>query len=286
MRKQADLKGWEWEYTPRASSWGWNFGELYAYRSLLFRLVRRDFLLNYQQTVLGPLWILFQPIITLVTYVIVFDKLVGVSTGGVPPVLFYLSGIVLWGFFNDSFLGNAFTFRENVAVFSKVYFPRLIVPMAVLSTHFVRFCFQVVLLIFVMLYFAVSGNYTFHYSPWLFSLPLIILIVGVLGLSLGILFSVLTAKYRDLTNLVHLGVRLLLFLTPVIYPVEIIPEKFRAFVLWNPLTPLFELSRLALFGEGAFLPYMLGYSLLVTVLLFVLATRWFNRVGDKLMDVI
>lgn len=286
MSEKINKEHWDWEFGSRTTWWGWSAKELWAYRNLLGRLVRRDFLLNYQQTILGPLWILFQPILTLVTYVMVFDKLVGIDTGTIPPVLFYLSGIVLWSFFSDSFSGTAFTFRENAEVFSKVYFPRLVVPLSVLSTHCMRFAMQFLLLLLTMLWYWLVEGTTFHFNGWILFVPVSIVLIGCIGLSLGLIFSVLTAKYRDLANLVHLGIRMMMFLTPVIYPLAIIPENVRWLVLWNPLTSLFEVFRYAMLGSGTIDLFSLAYSIVFSLGLLLLSFMIFNKQGDKLIDVI
>ncbi|WP_224996727.1 ABC transporter permease [Cesiribacter sp. SM1] len=286
MSEKINKDHWDWEFGSRTTWWGWSAKELWAYRNLLGRLVRRDFLLNYQQTVLGPLWILFQPILTLITYVMVFDKLVGIDTGSIPPVLFYLSGIVLWSFFSDSFSGTAFTFRENAEVFSKVYFPRLVVPLSVLSTHCMRFVMQFLLLLLAMLWYWVVEDTTYSFNAWILFVPLAIILIGCIGLSLGLIFSVLTAKYRDLANLVHLGIRMMMFLTPVIYPLAIIPENVRWLVLWNPLTSLFEVFRYAMLGSGTVDLLGLAYSVVVSLVLLLVSFMIFNKQGDKLIDVV
>ncbi|RDV16715.1 ABC transporter permease [Pontibacter diazotrophicus] len=282
----ANNKKWDWEIQSRTSWMGSRLDELWEYRHLLVGLVRRDFLLNYQQTVLGPFWIFFQPIMTLVTYVLVFDKLVGIPTGTVPPVLFYLAGIVLWNLFSDGFNGTSATYRENAHIFSKVYFPRLIMPLSQLSTHFMRFLFQMILLLLVIAYYLVFEDVSISVGPWLLALPFVILLTSMLALSLGLLFSVITAKYRDLANLVGLSIRLLMFLTPVIYSIDYIPEKVRWIVLLNPLTPLFELFRLSLLGEGTVTIPQLIYSVLFTLFLFAGSMLIFNKQGDKLIDVV
>jgi lipopolysaccharide transport system permease protein len=286
MSEKINKEHWDWEFGSRTTWWGWSAKELWAYRNLLGRLVRRDFLLNYQQTVLGPLWILFQPILTLITYVMVFDKLVGIDTGSIPPVLFYLSGIVLWSFFSDSFSGTAFTFRENAEVFSKVYFPRLVVPLSVLSTHCMRFVMQFLLLLLAMLWYWVVEGTTFSFNAWILFVPVAIILIGSIGLALGLIFSVLTAKYRDLANLVHLGIRMMMFLTPVIYPLAIIPENVRWLVLWNPLTSLFEVFRYAMLGSGTIDLLGLAYSVVVSLVLLLVSFMVFNKQGDKLIDVV
>ncbi|GAB3530098.1 ABC transporter permease [Pontibacter brevis] len=282
----ANDKKWDWEIQSKTTWMGARAEELWAYRHLLVGLVRRDFLLNYQQTVLGPFWILFQPIMTLVTYVVVFDKLVGIPTGTVPPVLFYLSGIVLWNLFSDGFMGTSATYKENAHIFSKVYFPRLIMPLSQLSTHFMRFLFQMILLLLVIVYYLVFEEASIQLNAWVLAFPFVVLFTSMFALSLGLLFSVITAKYRDLTNLVGLGIRLLMFLTPVIYSIDYIPENVRWIVLLNPLTPLFELFRLSLLGEGMVTFLQLAYSVLFILFFFVGSMLVFNKQGDKLIDVV
>jgi lipopolysaccharide transport system permease protein len=277
---------WDWEIKANTSWWGSSPAELWSYRYLLAGLVRRDFLLGYQQTVLGPLWMLLQPIATMITYVIVFGKVVGISTGTVPPVLFYLAGIVLWNLFNDAFVGTSSVFVDNAHIFSKVYFPRLITPLAQLTGFLVSFGIQFVFLLIVLAYYVLFTDWAL---PTAVGLPLVfvaIVLVSVQSLSLGLLFSVLTGKYRDVKFLVGLGVRLLMFLTPVIYPVQYVAEKWRWVVELNPLTPLFELFRWALLGQGIVTMGQVLYSAGFTLVLLVSALLIFNKQGDKLMDVV
>lgn len=286
MKQPPKQTEWDWEISGQTRWWDWKLIELWAYRNLLLRLVRRDFLVNHQQTILGPLWMLFQPVLTLVTYVLVFNKMVGISTGHVPPVLFYLVGIVLWTFFSESFTYVSYTFTHNVHIFQKVYFPRLIVPLSVMSANFVRLLLQVALLVLAMLFYRVVYQVPVAVNGWVVLVPVAVLLVGVNGLAAGLLFSVLTAKYRDLTNVATLGVRLLLFVTPVIYPIAIVPAKVRWLADLNPLSPLFELCRFAVFGEGTFTGGQLLYSFSVTAVLFVVAMLFFNKLGDRIMDVV
>lgn len=274
-----------WEIGPTTSEL--NLKELLSYRHLLFRLIRKEFLINYQQTLLGPLWILFQPLLTLVTYVFVFNKIIGVSIGGkLPPVLFYFSGIIIWNFFNESFSATSRTFRDNIHVFSKVYFPRLIVPFAAIATQFLRFLIQLALFIIILLYFMLFKGFNITFNSYLVAFPFVIFIVGMISLSMGLVFSIVTAKYRDLSNFVDIFLRVLLFITPVIYPISIVKENIRWIVQLNPLTPLFELFRLGLLGEGTFLPYQLLYSIIFTIVSLITAVILFVKQGNKLIDVI
>ncbi|OUJ71211.1 ABC transporter permease [Hymenobacter crusticola] len=284
MALSTDRK-WDWEIKAQTSWWGSSPQELWSYRHLLIGLVRRDFLLGYQQTILGPLWVLLQPITTMLTYVLVFGKVIGISTGQVPVVLFYLAGVVLWNLFNDSFTGTSSTFRDNAHLFNKVYFPRLIMPFAQLSGFLISFVIQFLFLLLVWAYYLLFTSWHGPSISWLLAIPFAVILLGMQSLGLGLLFSVLTGKYRDVKFVVGLGVRLLMFLTPVIYPVQYVAAKWRWVVELNPLTPLFELFRWALLGQGTVTPGQLLYSTLFTLTLLVAALLIFNKQGDKLIDV-
>ncbi|GAC1417961.1 MAG: ABC transporter permease [Flavisolibacter sp.] len=275
-----------WEINAHAGWWDINFKEWWLYRHLLARLVRREFLLNYQQTVLGPAWILLQPIFTLIIYVLVFGKIIGIPLHHTDPVLFYLAGIILWNFFNDTFLGTAFTFTQNAYLFSKVYFPRLVVPLSSLAANFLRFLIQLLLLAFVMVYFYIFRHWGFRPNIWIVFLPVVLLMVGVISFSLGTIFSVLTAKYRDLINIVHLGIRMLMFVTPVLYPASVLSSKIKWLLYLNPLSPVFEVFRYALLGEGIFNFRQLIYSLCFTVFILLASISLYSKQGDKLIDVV
>jgi lipopolysaccharide transport system permease protein len=277
---------WDWEIQAQPKI-RWSARDILAYRHLLASLVRREFLLNYQQTVLGPIWILFQPLLTLVTYVLVFGKLIGIPTGEhLPPVLFYFSGIVLWNFFNDSFVGTSNTFRDNIQIFSKVYFPRIIMPLSVLFTHFFRLIVQLLLLFLMIVYYITFKDFHVPLSFQFLLIPLAILLTGMISFTLGLFFSVLTAKYRDISNLVYVGIRLLIFVTPVIYPLSAVQENLRWVVNINPLTPVFELFRKGLYGQGTVEPLQLLYCILFAIVTLFGSLYLFTRQGSKLIDVV
>lgn len=280
-------KKWDWEITSETSNWSWDLKSLLSYRHLLASLVRKEFLLNYQQTILGPGWILVQPILTLITYVLVFGMLIRIPTGeGVPPVLFYLSGIVLWNFFNDSFGTTSRTFREYIHIFTKVYFPRIIIPIAGISTQFLRFLVQFVLLVLILLFYVVVKGYRVNFGWAMLGIPIAVAGVGIISLGLGLIFSVLTAKYRDIVNIVDVAIRLLFFVTPVVYPLALVREDLRWIVKLNPLTPLFELFRVGVVGRGTVVSGDLLYSFIFMVVSFVTAVYLFNKQGSKLIDVV
>ncbi len=277
---------WDWEVDSKTFSWKLGLKELWSYRYLSISLIKRDFLVNYQQTILGPLWLLFQPLITLVTYVVVFGTMVGIPTGTIPPVLFYFSGIILWNLFHDIFNGTSTVFRDNAYIFSKVYFPRMIMPIAAVSTHFIRFSIQLVSLLCLIAYYVLFQGLQLTPQTWLLALPLAIIFVGVMSLGLGLIFSVITVKYRDLTNLVAVCIRMLMFVTPVIYPTASVPEKVRWIVEINPLAPLFEILRLSLLGEGTVNPMQVLYSITFSIAVLGLAIFLFHKQGAKLIDIV
>jgi lipopolysaccharide transport system permease protein len=279
-------KDWDWEIGATTSDWSWNIKDVWQYRHLLFSLVKRNLILNYQQTILGPFWTLLQPLLTLIIYVLVFGKIVGVSTGSLPPVLFYFSGIVLWNFFSDSFLENSNTFRDNIYLFSKVYFPRIILPVSVTTTHFFRLLIQLLFLFLLILFYSIVKDFHIPFSWQLLLFPFSVFMIGSLGLGLGLACSVLTAKYRDLSNLVVIGIRLLMFVTPVIYPLASIKSQLQWIVLLNPLTPFFELFRLSLLGEGTITLGQLVASTLFIITVTIISLLIFNKQGNKLIDVV
>ncbi|HVK49337.1 MAG TPA: ABC transporter permease [Pseudobacter sp.] len=276
---------WDWENSNQSSWSNLSVKELWAYRNLLFRLIKRDFLVNYQQTLLGPLWVVLQPILTLIVYVMVFSRWMGVDTGSSPPVLFYLCGILLWGLFSDLFTGTAFIFTHYSSLYTKVYFPRLIIPISVAGTQLLRFLIQFLLLVAVFIAYAVFRDFSFPLNFWLLVLPLSILLTAVFALALGLIFCVLTARYRDLSNIVHLGIRLSMFVTPVIYPVSLVPSGIRWFAQVNPLSALFEVFRYALLGQGVFTMWQLLYSAVFIIITFFIALIWFNKQAIRLIDI-
>lgn len=276
---------WTWEIKAESFWLQWEVPQLWRYRHLLLRLVRRDFLVHHQQTLLGPLWIVFQPLIILLTYLLIFEKAVGLSTDGIPPTLFYLSGIILWTLFSECFTGTAFTFIQNGQLFGKVYFPRLIIPLSVVVGNLIRFGIQFAMF-FLMLLAIAPSRIINDPLRWLICLVVCLALVSGLGLGLGLVFSILTAKYRDLVNVIHLIVRLLMFATPVIYPLSIVNPEMQTWVTLNPLCSVVELFRFGFLGEGTVTELQLLYSSVCAVILILAGSLLFNKFGNKLQDVI
>lgn len=278
-------KPWTWEIKPESYWLQWELPQLWTYRHLLLRIVRRDFLIHHQQTLLGPLWIVFQPMIILVIYLLIFEKAVGLSTDGLDPTLFYLSGIILWTLFSECFTGTAFTFIQNGTLFGKVYFPRLIIPLSSVLVNFIRFGIQFTIFILMLLTID-SSRITEYPLRWIVCLFVSTGVVAGLGLGLGLVFSILTAKYRDLVNVIHLIVRLLMFATPVIYPLSIVHPQVRQWVTLNPLCSMVELFRFGFLGAGTFTEPQLLYSFSCMIVLILTGSLLFNKFGNKLQDVI
>jgi lipopolysaccharide transport system permease protein len=259
--------------------------EIWQYRDLLWRFVRRDLVANYQQTVLGPFWVFLQPVLTTLIYWLIFGRIAGISTDGIPPFLFYFPGIIIWSYFSDCLNGSMYTFLQNSAMFSKVYFPRMIMPVSTVIAHTVRMLIQ--LLLFVAVY-AIAGFNTnsIHPSPYLLLLPLLVLLTAGFSLGVGLIISVITARYRDLDYAVQFLLRLFMFVTPVIYPASIVPENFR-FLFWlNPLTAVIEILRLGFFSNGTFSLLYLFVSILSTGTLMVIGISFFKKKELQVIDII
>lgn len=257
---------------------------IWQYRDLLLLFVRRDIVAFYKQTILGPAWLAIQPILTALIYWLVFGRIAGLSTDGRPPFLFYLLGVTLWNYFSESFSKTASVFRDQAALFSKVYFPRIIAPLSVVISNLFRFAIQFVLLLIVLAWYlwgdAVAMNWT------VLLLPLVICNMALLGLSMGLIVSSLTTKYRDLMFLLQFGIQLLMFATPVIYPASQMSASLQAVLSWNPLYPLFELTRHGLLGAGSVsLPGMV-YATLFAVGSLLAAASVFGKVERTMMDTV
>lgn len=275
----------QWKIKPQTPWLGASVKELLSYSDLLIRLVRKEFLTSYQQTLLGPLWVLIQPTLTVLTSILIFNKVIGIPTDGVPPLLYYLAGITLWSLFADIFSNTATTFIQNERLFNKVYFPRIISPLSIVLLNLVRFGIQLMFLIIAVVYFYITGQVQLHADTWIIAIPVIILTVQV-ALGLGLFFSVVTAKYRDLTHLLQLLIRLLMFLCPIFYPMSIVPEKHKWIMNLNPLTTLFEAYRYAFLGTGDLQMAQIIYTIITSTILLAVSLLLFNRMSDKLIDVI
>jgi len=276
---------WDIVITPKKSIFELNLREVWNYRDLLTLFVRRDIVAQYKQTILGPLWYFIQPMLTTIMFTIVFGNLAGISTDGIPPMLFYLAGITNWNYFAECLNKTSTTFRDNQNLFGKVYFPRLVVPLSIVVSNLVRYGIQMILFVAFYLYFIVQGKGIAPNAAALLFPVLVVLLAG-LGLGFGLIITALTTKYRDLVFLVQFGVQLAMYATPVIYPLSKIPADYQWIALANPMTALIETFKYGLLGQGTFSWWGLGYSAVFTIVVMLLGTAIFNRTERTFMDTV
>ena len=278
-------KTWDLIIEPNSGLLKLNLKELWRYRDLLGMFVKRDFVSFYKQTVLGPLWFFIQPIFTTMVFAFVFGNLAGLSTDGLPPYLFYLSGITAWNYFSDCLTKTSNVFKDNANLFGKVYFPRLIMPLSIVVSNLVRFGVQLVLFLVFMLYFGFQGNdFSVTYALLLF--PVLVLLMALLGLGLGLIITAMTTKYRDLSFLITFGVQLLMYGTTVIYPLSAAPEKYRYLIELNPMTGIIEAFRFAFLGQGNLTIASLTYSGLFAIAAALIGIIIFNKTERSFIDTI
>ncbi len=259
--------------------------ELWRYRDLVLMFVRRDFVANYKQTILGPIWFFLQPLLTTITYIFIFGRMAGLSTDGLPMLLFYLSGVTIWNYFAETLNKTATVFKDNAQMFGKVYFPRLTMPFSIVLSNLVRFAIQFLLFLIIWVWYLAKGH---NLQPnFLIALtPVLVLLMGLQALGTGMIISALTTKYKDLIFLLTFGVQLLMFATPVIYPMSSIPEQYQWVIQANPMSAIVETFRYSYLGSGTFSWLQLGYSALVAVVILFLGTVVFNRVEKSFTDTV
>ena len=282
----AEDQEWTLVIKPRNSLFDLNLKEVWRYRDLLWLFVRRDFVAQYKQTILGPLWNLVQPILTTMMFLLVFGKIANIPTDGIPPVLFYMSGITIWNYFSVCLTNTSNTFVTNAAIFGKVYFPRLVIPLSIVASNLVKFGIQFGLLIAAMIYYNFNGyplNLGWHV---LLMVPTIFLMAGI-GLGLGIIISSLTTKYRDFTVLMAFAIQLWMYATPIAYPLSFLNHtKYRAIIKLNPLTSIVELFRYSIFGKATVTAGDICYSAGFVLVCIILGTVIFTRVEKTFMDTV
>jgi lipopolysaccharide transport system permease protein len=278
-------ENWDLILRPQRAWWDLRLWELWRYRDLVQLLVWRDFVAYYKQTILGPIWHLIQPLLTTIVFTVIFGNIAQLSTDGLPPFLFYMAGNTVWGYFSNCLVNTSNTFTANAGVFGKVYFPRLAVPLAVVISNLISFAIRFALFLLFWAYFLLSGS-DFQPTWWILSLPLLLILMAGLGLGFGIIVSSLTTKYRDLQQLVGFGVQLLMYATPVIYPLSTIQGGWRWVIMANPMTPVVEVFRLAFVGTSAINPISLLYSLGFMLVILVLGILIFNHVESTFMDTV
>ncbi|MFZ4462209.1 MAG: ABC transporter permease [Bacteroidales bacterium] len=276
---------WSMVLKPKKSLFEINLIELWQYRDLILMFVKRDFVAKFKQTILGPLWFIIQPLLTTLMFVVVFGNIAGIPTDGIPKVLFYMTGIVGWNYFSTCLNDTSQTFIKNASIFGKVYFPRLAMPLSIVISNLVSFVIQFIFLLAFLVYFILKGSDVMPGIEVLI-IPFLVLLIAGLGLGFGIIISSLTTKYRDLVHLVTFGVTLWMYATPIIYPMSGIPEKYKAYVMANPMTPIVETFKTALLGVGEVNYMSLLYSFVFTIVLLAVGILIFNKVERTFMDTV
>jgi len=289
MQQQQSPAKWDTVIRPRNGWFDIDFKGLMKYRDLIMLMVKRNFTVLYKQTILGPAWVVIQPLLTTLVFTVIFGKVAGLPTDGMPMFVFYMGGNVCWNYFSNCLINTSNTFIKNSDIFGKVYFPRLCMPFATIITELINFFVQFALFLIVVIYYASKLN-SIHPNWELIALtPLLLIQLGILGLGFGIIVSALTTKYRDLAMLVSFGVHLWMYATPVTYSTSMIAEKYpqmMGFYMLNPITPIIELFRAAYLGTEI---YSYGYNLqsvIVTIVVFLIGVVLFSRIEKTFMDTV
>ena len=277
---------WDLIIKPKSKLFDLNLKDLWNYKDLLVLFVKRDFIALYKQTILGPIWHFIQPLFTTITYLVIFKNIANISTDGLPAILFYMSGITIWNYFSGCLNSSSNTFVSNASIFGKVYFPRLIIPLSTVISNLIRFGIQFLLLIMVFLYYIIFKGLHVNFGLHLALIPFILIVMAGIGLGLGMIISSLTTKYRDLTVLIGFGVQLLMYATPIIYPLSMLSAKYQRIMSINPLTPLVEGFKLALLNTGIVTLGGLLYSFIFMTITLFLGLLIFSKVERSFMDTV
>lgn len=286
MTEEISNQYWTMRIRPHEKLWHIDWGEIWRYRDLIELFVRRNIVVQYKQTILGPLWYLIQPVLTVIMNMVVFGNIAKMSTDGMPQALFYMAGNICWFYFSYCLNQSSNTFIANQNMFGKVYFPRLVVPIAVVISNLLRFVIQVGLFVILYLYFFMAGA---PIAPnWAILLtPLLVMMLAGLGLGFGILISSLTTKYRDFTILFTFIVQLWMYATPIVYPLSMVEDgPLRTLIMANPMTSIIEAFKYATLGQGYFSWFALGYSFLFMSVLLLFSVVIFNKVQRNFMDTV
>ncbi len=281
-----EITEWKETITPENNIFSLNLRELWNYRDLLIIWVKRDISSIYKQTILGPLWFFLQPVLTTLTYIIVFKKVANFSTGGIPPVLFYLSGIILWGYFAECITKTASFLKDNNAIFSKVYFPRLIIPLSITLTSLIKFAIQFGLFVMVYLYFTVTTD-SIQPTYYIFLFPLLIICVALMGMGTGLIVASLTIRYKDLSHLITFIIQLMMFVSTVFVPLSSVANgDYKKVIMANPMSGFIEAFRFIFTGTGQLNWPLLAYDAGCVLFFLIIGILLFNHTEKSFVDTI
>ncbi len=286
VKKVNDVKeAWDLVIKPKSGWFDLHLKDLWRYRELIFMFMKRDLVVTYKQTILGPLWFLMQPLISTVIFTVVFNRVARIPTDGIPPFLFYLAGTTAWGYFASCVNGTSNTFVSNANIFGKVYFPRMTVPISIVMSNGFKFFLQFSLFLITYLYFILTGL-DVNINLAIIGLPLLLLQMAILGLGVGILVSSLVTKYRDLTMLMVFAVQLWMYASPIIYPLSQVPEQYRKIYMLNPMVGIIEWFKYSFFGVGSIQVEYILVGWIVTLVIFFMGLLLFNRIEKSFMDTV
>lgn len=279
-------ESWTSIIRPKKSMFALNLKAVFSSKDLLFLFVKRDFISVYKQTILGPLWFFIEPALTTLVFTIIFGQIAGIETGGIPSIAFYLAGLTCWNYFADCFKKTSNTFIENQHIFGKVYFPRLITPLSIVISSLIKYGIQFLLFLFVYIFYLGFTDAPIAPNAYILLLPLLIILIGLMGLGFGMIISSLTTKYRDMRFLIQFGIQLWLYASPVIYPLSLTEGKLRTVLMLNPMTSILETFKYGFFGSGTFEWWMLAYSAGFTLFILIFGILIFNRTEQNFMDTV
>ncbi len=277
---------WDLQITPKDKLLAIDWRELWRYRDMFALFVERNFRTAYKQTILGPLWFIITPVLSVIVYVTVFGGIANIPTDGVPPILFYLLGISVWSYFASCLSATSNSFVTNADIFGKVYFPRIIMPLVAVTTNLLTFAIQLAIFAAFYIYYVASGTeLVIHWQIVLF--PFLIVLLALMAVGFGMIFSSMTTKYRDLQIMLNKIISLWVYVTPVIYPLSMVSnEKLHLAMSLNPVTPVMEAIKYSLLGQGQFSWLWLGYSAAFTLMLLICGLMLFNKVQKSFMDTV
>lgn len=276
---------WTTIIKPKTGWFDINLKELIQYKDLIVMFVKRDFKTMYKQTILGPLWIIINPLMTTLMYTIVFGNIANIPTDGMPQIVFYMLGTTVWTYFSSCLTKTSSTFTANAAIFGKVYFPRLVTPISTVISGLINFGVQFLMFLGFMAYFMIKGS-PIEPNLWILITPLLLVQLAALALGFGIIISSMTTKYRDLAVLVTFGVQLWMYATPVVYPASQIGGKLKTLMMLNPVSPIVESFRYAFLGSGSIPWNYLGISVVTTLVVLFAGVVLFSRVEKTFMDTV
>ena len=276
---------WDQIIQPERKFFQLNLFSIFKYRDLIAMFVKRDFVTYYKQTILGPIWYIIQPLVNTIVFTIIFGRLAKIPTDGLPPFLFYMAGNIIWGYFAICLTSTSNTFVSNSQIFNKVYFPRLVVPISNIIFSLLQFMIQFFVFMAFYMYFYLNGS-NINFSFNMIFLPLLILQVAILSLGCGTVLSALTSKYRDLTLAMTFLVQLFMYATPIVYPLSLVPEKYRLLICLNPMTSVVELFREIFLGQSSITFSQVILSLCITFVILLSGLILFNKVEKNFVDTV